>query len=251
MAPRHHRRDWADLAHLDPLWAIASTPGMQHRGWDDEAFMAGGRRKADRVMRWLDALGAPAARGRALDFGCGVGRVTIPLADHFDEVVGIDIAAGMIGQARSRAAAAGRANVRFVLNEHDDLRLLRDERFDLVFASQVLQHLPSRVDIARYVRELVALVAPGGVLIAQVPGRISLRDRVQPRRRAYAALRGLGVSRSVLYEHLRLSPMRMGSFPRESFEALLAGGGLRVASIVARRRGSVLSYTYQAVRPPI
>ena len=81
--------------------------------------MDSGRRKADRVIRWLDALETPVLRRRALDFGCGIGRATIPLAGHFDEVVGVDVAPGMIEQARSNALAAGSDNVRFVLNERD------------------------------------------------------------------------------------------------------------------------------------
>jgi SAM-dependent methyltransferase len=247
MRLRHHQRVWDDLANLDPLWAIASTPGRRYGGWDDDAFMASGRRKVDRVMRQLDALGAPGARRRALDFGCGVGRLTIPLAAYFDEVLGIDIAPGMVEEARSRAAAAGSSNVRFLLNEDDRLQLPAGERFDLVFTSQVLQHLPSRRSIARYVRDLIARVAPGGVLIAQVPDRIDLTARLQLSRRAYAALRGLGVPRSVLYERLHLSPIEMRSFPRRSFESLVEGEGLRIASIVERRRPPVLSCTYVAV----
>jgi 2-polyprenyl-3-methyl-5-hydroxy-6-metoxy-1,4-benzoquinol methylase len=147
------QRDWEDLGRVDPLWAIASTPGRRQGGWDDNAFMDGGRRKCRRIVRWLDALGAPATRQRALDFGCGVGRVTIPLADHFGEVVGIDIAPTMIQQARSRAAATGQRNVAFLLNQDDDLRMLADERFDLVFTSLVLQHLPSRRSIASHARD--------------------------------------------------------------------------------------------------
>jgi len=79
-----HQRDWEDLARLDPLWAIASAPDRRHGAWDDDEFMAGGRRKVAAIMRTLHGLDAPIDRRRALDFGCGVGRLTLPLAGHFE-----------------------------------------------------------------------------------------------------------------------------------------------------------------------
>jgi SAM-dependent methyltransferase len=214
MGFRRDRRDWDDLARLDPLWAIASTPGKQYGGWDEDAFAAGGRRKAERVMSWLDVLGAPANRARALDFGCGVGRLTIPFSETFEEVVGIDIAPGMLERAQSRTAEAGRPNVRYLLDEDGDLAVLADDIFDLVYSSQVLQHLPSPTHVARTLGVLARLVAPGGALIAQVPDRIGRRDRLAPGRRAYAALRALGMSAPTLYERLHVNPIRMTSLPR-------------------------------------
>jgi 2-polyprenyl-3-methyl-5-hydroxy-6-metoxy-1,4-benzoquinol methylase len=211
--------------------------------------MASGHRKADRIIRWLDGLEAPLLRRRALDFGCGIGRVTIPLAEHFDEVVGVDVAPAMLEQARSNSAAAGCENVQFLVNAGERLNLPSFGGFDLVFTSHVLQHLPSRAQIARYARDLAALVAPGGLLIAQVPDQIGLRDRLQARRRAYTVLRGLGVPPSVLYTRLRLNPIRMVSFARTAFESLLVGEDLRLASVVERRRGTFVNVTYQAVRP--
>jgi len=84
LAGHRHQRDWDDLAVLDPLWAIASRPGSRHGRWDDDEFMAGGRRKVAAIMRTLHGLDAPIDRRRALDFGCGVGRLTLPLAGHFE-----------------------------------------------------------------------------------------------------------------------------------------------------------------------
>ena len=244
-----HQRDWNDLALLDPLWAIASVPDRRHGAWDDDEFMATGRRKVASIARRLDLLGAPAARRRALDFGCGVGRLTIPLADHFHEAVGLDVAPAMVDQARARASAAGRDDVRFMLNERDDLQVLDGERFDLVFTALVLQHLPSREQVSRCARALAGLVAPGGVLMAQMPSRLAPWARLQPRRRAYAALRSAGVPPAVLYGRLGLHPMRLLAFPRAAFEALLEGEGLQVAAVSARRRGASLSCTYLALRP--
>ena len=244
-----HQRDWDDLAVLDPLWAIASRPGSRHGRWDDEEFMASGRRKVATIRRTLDGLDAPVRFGRALDFGCGVGRLTLPLADHFEEAVGIDVAPSMVAQAEARAVAAGRADVRFVLDDGADLAALGDEPFDLVFTALVLQHLPSRRDVERCVRGLARLVAPDGVLMAQMPARLAPWARVQPARRAYGVLRRVGVPPGVLYRRLRLQPMRLLAVPRSRFESLLEAEGLRVETVDARQHRAMLSCTYVARRP--
>lgn len=244
-----HRRDWEDLARLDPLWAIASRPGLRHGGWSDDEFMASGRRKVARIMRTLGGLEQPVAGGRALDFGCGVGRVTIPLGDHFEEVVGADIAPGMVEQARARAAAAGSEGVRFVLDEHEDLSGLGAEPFDLVFTSLVLQHLPSRAHVEHRAQALARRVAPGGALIAQMPSRLAPWSRIQPTRHAYGALRRVGVPPELLYHRLRLQPMRLVAFPRPAFKQLLEAEGLRVTTVRQRRNGARLSCIYVAIRP--
>jgi SAM-dependent methyltransferase len=244
-----YRRDWEDLAALDPLWAIASRPGSRHGRWDDDEFMAGGRRKVAATMRTLDGLGAPIDRRRALDFGCGVGRLTLPLAGHFEQAVGIDVAPSMVAQARARAVAAGQANVRFVVDDGADFASLGEDRFDLVFTALVLQHLPSRSDVERCVRGLARLVEPGGVLMTQMPARLAPWARVQPTRRAYGVLRRAGVPPEVLYGRLRLQPMRLVALPRDRFESLLDAEGLRVEAVDTRQHRAMLSCTYLARRP--
>jgi len=239
-----HQRDWDDLATMDPLWAIASTPDRRFGGWDEDAFMASGRRKVEGLMARFDRLGLPERRERALDFGCGVGRLTLPLGEHFAEAVGVDIAPAMIEQARERAA--GREGVRYVLNERDDLQTLAGEPYDLVYTGLVLQHQPSRATALRYLGELAGLVGPGGLLVAQLPVGMALRLRLQPGRRVYDALRGLGVSRDVLYKRLRLQPMRMNWVPRAEVERCLATAGLRIVEADERDREGVQSLTLYA-----
>jgi SAM-dependent methyltransferase len=60
-------------------------------------------------------------RGRLLDVGCGPRTVTLPLADLFQEVVGLDADAGMIQEARRLAAGRGVTNARWVQSRAEDL----------------------------------------------------------------------------------------------------------------------------------
>jgi len=93
-----------------------------------------------------------------LDFGCGVGRLVIPFAGRFDEVIGVDVSEAMLEEARRNAGAQGRSNVDFAT----DLALFGDRTFDLVHSYIVLQHIPERRGLA-ILAQLVDLIGPGGV----------------------------------------------------------------------------------------
>ena len=79
------QRDWEDLGQLDPLWAVLSTPTKRHGKWEEQEFYATGREFISGVLKKANQLGVPSATKRALDFGCGVGRLTIALTDFFEE----------------------------------------------------------------------------------------------------------------------------------------------------------------------
>lgn len=224
-----HQRDWEALAELDPLYAILSTAEAKHGGWDTDAFLATGIDDVTRILAVADRLGLPARRDASFELGCGVGRLTRALAPHFSRCVGVDISAPMIAQARD--LNAGVANCEWIVNTSDNLRQFDDGSFDLVLSHLVLQHVPTRAAILELLGELARILAPAGLLIAQLPASMPLRQRLQPRRRAYAALRRLGVSDAVLYRKLGLNPIRMNWVPRPQVEMRLATAGARVLDV--------------------
>ena len=93
------QRDWEDLASFDPWSAILREPGRQE-AWDLEEFLATGVRDAERALAFAATQGLPQRTRSALDFGCGVGRVTRALALQFDNVLGLDISPTMIARAQ-------------------------------------------------------------------------------------------------------------------------------------------------------
>src|SRR5829696_4110067 len=90
---------WDALGRRDPFSAIL-IPGTRRAAWDVEAFFSTGRADALRFIADLTRIAPDAGRLRALDFGCGVGRITRTLADHFESVDGVDVARSMIARAR-------------------------------------------------------------------------------------------------------------------------------------------------------
>src|ERR1700734_2237527 len=96
------KSNWESLAERDALFAILTDHRRVDGKWEIAEFMARGEAEIETVMHHLDCIGCtPNYSGKALDFGCGVGRVTQALAPRFTSCVGVDISRQMIDKARS------------------------------------------------------------------------------------------------------------------------------------------------------
>jgi SAM-dependent methyltransferase len=251
-----HDRAWEDWGSVDPLYAILTDPKYRHGGGDRAEFLATGAEFAESIVRQSDALGLAQGRGRALDFGCGVGRVTAPLADTFAEVVGLDISESMVAEARR--LHADRPNCSFEVQRSNDLRRYADRTFDFVLCVLVLQHMSSREAILGYLAEFARVLRPGGALVFQLPSAVPAptvpadwRTRAGLRWRAGTYLRRLGVSPQVLYRRLDWIPeMTMTAVPDELTRATLAGAGTPVVFTTPPDvdRGGTVSCIYFATR---
>ncbi len=246
---RRHQRDWEDLGDLDPCWAILAYPERRFGRWDLDEFFRSGEVEVGGLTVDMQRLGYPVKRERALDFGCGVGRLTRALAPQFRHCYGVDVSAPMIAAARKLNTAF--PNCEFVLNDDPDLRMFPDGHFDLIYSVLVLQHLPTRAAIGAYVTDLARILAPGGLLVCQIPSHIPLRRRLQLRRRLYGILRGLGVGPRVLYHRLGLFPMRMSSLAEPDVRAVLTAAGAQVLEARADAMAStaIESRTYYVTKP--
>jgi SAM-dependent methyltransferase len=179
------QRTWEGLAQTDPMWAICTDPARQNKQWSREEFFATGKNEVGVVLRCLADLGLHFdLKAPALDFGCGVGRLTRAMAEHFAECWGVDISSTMITLAKEFNRDLPQC--RFLLNEQDKLEGLKDNYFGFVYTSIVLQHMAERY-IRKYIAELVRVLQPGGVLVFQLPD--SLRGSALTRIRAKVALR--------------------------------------------------------------
>lgn len=164
---------WDRLGQENALGAILTRDGRVAE-WDLAEFLATGNADVARFLDDLDRIAPGVRRGRALDFGCGVGRITRALATHFEEVVGVDVAPSMIE--RARALNTECAGCSFVLNRAPHLRAFRTGTFDVVYSRLVLQHIHPSV-VRKYIPELIRVVAPGGVLMFQLPGVMAVDSR--------------------------------------------------------------------------
>jgi SAM-dependent methyltransferase len=161
-----YREFWDRHARRDPLWAILSDPSKKGRRWDLESFLETGTREISLLMYQLRSANIEVRRDAALDFGCGVGRLTQALAQHFDRVVGVDVSPEMIRLADQLNAHPAR--VQYVINPRDDLRDFQTREFTFVYSDVVLQHLEPELALS-YLAELLRVVVPGGLLVFQLP----------------------------------------------------------------------------------
>jgi len=233
---RENKQAWEDWGRVDPLWAVLTEPSARGNRWNIEEFFASGASVVAAVFADAAKHGLPAERLTAIDFGCGVGRLTRALAGHVEHVVGLDIAQSMVDEAKRLNAGVDRCEFR--VQHTDDLRAFADGSVDVVLTLLVLQHIPAMTAIERYLAEFVRVLAPGGLLAFQLPTHIpapappSLRARLRPRTRAAAALRRLGVSPRWLHRRLGWSPaMPMTAIPSDRVAQIIdAAGGTIVAS---------------------
>jgi SAM-dependent methyltransferase len=165
---------WNRLGRDDPYWAVATWRGKEKGGWSLDDFFATGEEEVSVIFRRFEERGWPPPRGRALDFGCGVGRLSQAIARRMDEVDGVDIAQSMVDLARRHNRYGERC--RYHVNAASDLRLFGDGTFDFVYSSIVLQHIPPELSKV-YIRELFRVTAPGGWLVFQLT---SHRTPVEP-----------------------------------------------------------------------
>ncbi len=160
------QRRWDAFAERDPLGSILE-PLRTSDVRDVDAFFASGAREIDGVLKEAAPLGLPVRREAALDFGCGVGRLTQAMAKHFERCVGVDISPAMVRLADELNRDAGRCSFR--VNDTDSLGVFADESFDFVYSNLVLQHMEPTL-AGRYIGELARVLRPGGLLVFQVPG---------------------------------------------------------------------------------
>jgi SAM-dependent methyltransferase len=147
---------------------VLPAPGGRQNPWNPEAFYATGRRSIQTILTYLEEHHHVPDRSVALDFGCGPGRLTQALAEHFKQVYGVDVAPSMLAAARAHNQYGNRC--RYLLNLTDDLRQFHDSSVDFVVSDIVLQHLrPS--EALRYVGEMIRVLRKGGVAVFFLPGR--------------------------------------------------------------------------------
>ena len=184
------RFSWNRLGETDPYWAVLSHRQKKGNRWDPEEFFATGRDEIDGVMRDLTRLKLDFPRRRALDFGCGVGRLSQALVQHFESVDGVDVSPSMLRLAEEHNRAGDRC--RYHLNERRDLSLFDYGCFDFIYSNITLQHIPP--DLSKgYLRELLRVTAPGGVLVFQLAERHRfIADARTPLGRALGTLRWAG-----------------------------------------------------------
>ena len=155
----------------------------EHRPAPPADLYDAGRVAVDDLMTFVEGAGVAFERGRALDFGSGIGHTAQALAGHVDQVDGVELSASMVDLASSYNEAGDRC--RYHLHRMQHLGLFADDTFDLVFSDGALPHLRPDNQL-RFISEFIRVLRPGGVAVFDAATRYArpmrrLRSKVGPR----------------------------------------------------------------------
>ncbi len=160
------RAEWNERAKEDAHYYVA----FGRREQDDDEFYATAKdlvRELTGELRRLPAS-TPVSDRRALEIGCGPGRLLRPMSSYFSEIHGVDVSDNMIALAKQKLRDLPNAFPHAIGGS--DLQLFPDQHFDFVYSYAVFQHIPGAEVVFSYLRETVRVLRPGGVARLQLNG---------------------------------------------------------------------------------
>jgi SAM-dependent methyltransferase len=195
-------RFWDQRARENAYFFIDNR--LAYRGSNSEQFWASGEQDLEAL---LSVLGAEIqADDEVLEIGCGIGRMTRPIAARAKRVLALDVSAEMLERARDENPEL--RNVTWIHGDGTSLGEIVDGSVDACVSHVVLQHIPDPGVILNYVTEMGRVLRPAGWAGFQVsndervhaPRRSGLRERVRalagraPRGQDNPAWRGSAVA---------------------------------------------------------
>jgi ubiquinone/menaquinone biosynthesis C-methylase UbiE len=266
------KKDWDDLAEINAAWFnVPSDQLTVDHEWEIDKFFQSGRSHIKKELELIDNLGIVLQREVALDFGCGIGRITQALAEEFRLCFGVDISSKMIEIAKSHNRFEERC--KYVANPATDLKIFDVNYFDFVFSTNALQHNPPEV-IRSYLLEFARILKPTGVLMFQIPIKHLAADqntsylrsfpKYHPKRiwnklrgilighdaeTRYYRLKKLGFSKKWLNEKLDLHPrINMNFLEQKEIQDLLESQGCSIKHVEKYEFKDMIHANFVAVK---
>lgn len=239
-------RDWERFGRDDPYWAVLTSDGYRTAELSPDArdkFFDSGELHVASLFGIVGELADAGWRPRrALDFGCGVGRLLPALSDRCDEVVGVDVSQAMLHEAERNARRHGLGNVDLICDSDGLSRLEGD--FDFIHSTLTFQHIEV-VRGERILRTLCDRLRPEGFAVLHF---VTATNEALPLR-VLAAARGAFRPLHMVVNLLRGRPigeplmrMYLYSIPRLR-HAVEDGGCIVIRELPAyeeKYRGSIL-----------
>jgi SAM-dependent methyltransferase len=157
-APRDTDADWEEIGRTNPYYGVLTDPRFKSDNLTEEVladFFRSGVQGIEHEANWLKRRYPDFAPKSALDFGCGVGRLTRALAAITGDAFGVDISDSMLAEARRNVPGGATFG-----------RDLPDRAFDWIVSLIVFQHIPPERGYP-LLKALMARLAPGGFVTLQ------------------------------------------------------------------------------------
>jgi SAM-dependent methyltransferase len=135
---------WEEWGKRDPYFGVITQSRFRRNEMTADAkrdFFESGVLHVQLVMATIHRQIDPEFKPkRVLDFGCGVGRILVPLARLAENAVGLDVSSSMLSEAQRNCHEEGVDNVTLARSD-DDLTGLSGT-FDFIHSFIVFQHIP-------------------------------------------------------------------------------------------------------------
>ncbi len=161
------KSNWEGLGENDPYWAILTQPSKINNQWDNIEFFKSGQSWINQIFLNLK-LDEKINFNSALDFGCGLGRLSQALCTRFRKVTGVDISSSMVRKAISLNKFPGTCE--YLVNNTDDLSQFPAKHFDFVLSFITLQHIEPNYTI-NYIKEFKRVTKDNGYILFNLPTR--------------------------------------------------------------------------------
>lgn len=161
------KENWEYYGKNDPYFAVSTFEKFKTANITEEAKDEFFQTGEDHIEKVWDEIQKHFIKGfhpkRVLDFGCGVGRLVVPLASRCESVVGVDISEQMLEEAKKNCQKRRIDNASF--HQTDEFFAEESGEFDLIHSFIVLQHIKPVVGYKLVSKMLKMLRADGiGVL---------------------------------------------------------------------------------------
>ncbi len=153
--------DWQTLGQRDPYFAVLTEERFRRHLLTAEsldAFFRSGEEETQRLLSDCEKHLGPVSTRSVLEFGCGVGRLLIPMSRAAGRSVGVDVSDAMRAEAAKNCSRFNCTNVSFIrsIEELED-----SDRFSFIYSYTVFQHIESRRGLDILAR-LLARLEEGG-----------------------------------------------------------------------------------------
>lgn len=159
------QEDWNARAREDAHYYVAFGRRQQD---DDEFFETGDEMARSLALELKRLPERPARARRALEIGCGPGRLIKPMSRYFGEIHGVDVSDEMVRLAKDKLKNVRHAHVHH--SPDSTLAAFADDSFEFVYSYAVFQHIPDAAVVYGYLREARRVLKTGGILRCQMNG---------------------------------------------------------------------------------
>ena len=209
------QKTWDKFGRIAPYYSVLVAEEFKPENLSAEnlaAFFDSGSQHVSRLMEMIRELRPQFTPQTAVDFGCGVGRVTLALAKISSQVLAVDVSETMLEEARKNCAKQGMENANVTFMTTAEFLRQPDASADFVHSFIVLQHIPPSCGYP-LIQKLISTLKEGGIGAIQV----TFSDKRSRLRRLLSRIKAGVPGAAQLSNLLRGRPLNFPAMPMYSY----------------------------------